>query len=60
MVEIAIEFTILMCLLILPLFGPLKRRKTRKKQIIHDKTPSDYGINEDGELELIRRTDPDE
>lgn len=55
MVEIAIEFTILMCLLILPLFGPLKRRKTKQKRFANDNSPSDYGINEDGELEFIKR-----
>jgi hypothetical protein len=54
MLEVLIWIFALLCILIMPLFGPVKKMKKRKRLNREDKDHPHFGINEDGKLELLK------
>ncbi|MEO6520520.1 MAG: hypothetical protein ABIN91_02510 [Mucilaginibacter sp.] len=54
---VIIKIVLLLCLIIIPLKGPAKRKDTNNTLTENSKPISSYGINEDGFLELINKND---
>ena len=57
MVITAIFIIILLCFLVIPLFGPLRKKKDGHCRGKEPEILSDYGINEDGDLERVKKDD---